>query len=792
MSAERKAGMRVRAGAAWHALTRIGRARRSVRGQLMLVVLLTSTVALLVAGTALLLTDLRENRRTWANDLVTEAGILALASAPALSFDDRRTATRNLAALQARASIHAAALYTSDGRLYATYVRPGEAPAPAQQPALRTGVHIDGERLEVLRPIVQSGETLGAIYLLAHYDVNERVKAYARILATVLLASLFVALVASRRLQRVISEPLESMARVAHDVVERRDYSLRAHKTARDEIGLVVDAFNNMLDEVDSHARALESANAALNQQITERLAAEHAARASEQLYRAIGESIDYGVWICDAAGRNIYASDSFLRLTGITQEQCSEFRWAQALHPDDREATIAAWQQCVLAGSPWYREHRILGSDGRYHEILAQGMPIRDESGAIIRWAGINLDISRLKQTEQALREADRRKDEFLATLAHELRNPLAPIRNAVQIMELATASEPQRRWGRQVIARQVRHMALLLDDLLDVSRITRGQLELKKDYVELASVIEAAVETARPLLESKQHALSVSLPASTVRLEADPLRLSQVLANLLTNAAKYTDAGGQIALTASLVDEGLVLSVKDNGIGLSPATIPGLFTMFSQVNSAIDRAEGGLGIGLALVKGLVALHRGTVEACSEGLGRGSEFIVRLPQTMVLARASGPAATPILHEQVKPIGRKILIADDNRDAAETLATVFALSGHEVTTAFSGPEALAAAARQRPHAILLDIGMPGLSGYEVARRIRLEAWGRRTILVALTGWGQEDDRQKAKAAGFDLHLTKPVDPADVSRVLLQLLASREPSAPTAISLRKDA
>ena len=377
----------------------------------------------------------------------------------------------------------------------------------------------------------------------------------------------------------------------------RRDYSLRARKVTDDELGVVVDAFNNMLDEVQSRTRALEQSNAALHE--------------SEKLYRAIGETIQYGVWVCDASGRNTYASDSFLRLTGYTQQQASDFGWLELLHPEDREATLAAWAECTRLGSVWYREHRMRGVDGQYHPILAQGVPIRNDDGEITRWVGINLDISRLKQTEQALLDADRRKDEFLATLAHELRNPLAPIRNAVRLLEIPATDEQQRRWGREVIARQVRNMALLLDDLLDVSRITRGKLELKKEYVSLRSVIEVAIETARPLIESRRHALTVTLPAEDITLEADPLRLSQVISNLLTNAAKYTDPDGRVALAAALTGTGLAISVKDSGIGLSAETIPGLFAMFSQVNTAIDRSQGGLGIGLGLVKGLVQSPR-------------------------------------------------------------------------------------------------------------------------------------------------------------------------------------
>src|SRR5688572_6668629 len=671
----------------------------------MVVILTTTAIALMAAGAALLFIDLRDNRAAWAADVGTEGAILSLAVQPALSFNDREGAERNLNALQARSTIHAAALYDASGALFAQYSRPGEVPAPSSSPAMRTGVHIDGERVEHLLPVVQGGEVLGTIYIRAHYDLSGRVSAYLSVLGGVMIVGLVAALLAAGWLQRVVTRPMESMASVARQIVEQRDYSFRATKTTDDEIGVVIDAFNNMLDEVESRSRALET---------------------SEKLYRAIGESINYGVWVTDAEGRCIYASESFLKLLGMTMAQAADDGWGSVLHPDDIEDTMAAWKECARTGNNWYREHRMLGVDGRYHAILAQGVAIRDAEGRVQRWAGINLDISRLKNTERALLEADRRKDEFLATLAHELRNPLAPIRNAVRILDSDAAEEHQRKWGSEVIARQVTRMSLLLDDLLDVSRITRGMLQLRKDYVDLKSVVNVAVETARPLLDAKKHRLTVNLPSENVRLEADPLRLSQVIGNLLTNAAKYTDPGGRIELDAKLANAELVISIRDNGIGLSEEVMPGLFTMFSQVNSAIDRAEGGLGIGLALVKGLVVLHGGRVEVRSEGAGRGSEFIVHLPHQVLAPSVSMEAPAGGVVNAGAAVRGRLLVVDDNRDAAESLGIVLQFMGYEVFTAFSGPEALEVGARERPRAAIIDIGMPGMSGYEVARRMRHE------------------------------------------------------------------
>ncbi len=742
--------------------------------------LLTTAIALMVAGAAMLTHDLVESRHNWAADLATEAQILALSTAPALAFDDHDVAVRNLAALQARSAVRAAALYSPTGRLYAQYVRPGEELAPAElgiAPAEST--RITGERVEVTHRIIQHGEWLGTIYLRARYDLSNRIRAYLEIFGAVTGLSLLVAAVLSTRLQRVITSPLDSMSGVAHHIVRHRDYSLRASKSANDEMGFVVDAFNTMLGEVQSRTLELEQTNAALRSEAQTRHAAEAALRESEELYRAIGESIEYGVWVSDELGQNTYASASFLKLTGLTQAQFSA-DGLQALHPDDAKATLAAWRESVRTGGVFYHEYRVRGTDGNYHPILSQGVPIRSASGDIRGWAGINLDVSRLKHTEEALREADRRKDEFLATLAHELRNPLAPIRNAVQLLEMPTVDERRRQWGREIIARQVQRMALLLDDLLDVSRITRGRLELKKDFVDLASLVATAVETARPLIDTKGHTLEISLPTHPVELEVDPLRLSQSLSNLLTNAAKYTDSGGRITLTVALQTEELSLAVKDTGIGLSAAAIPKLFEMFSQVHSAIDRAEGGLGIGLALVKGLVELHGGTVEVTSAGLARGSTFTIHLPRAVVVnqtLRANAqPAAT------IGPVhqGRRVLIADDNQDAADSLALVLQTSGYTVTVAHSSHEALAAAMRERPDAFVLDIGLPGMTGYELARRIRQQAWGRHALLLAVTGWGQEEDKERAVAGGFDAHLTKPAD----TKVLLNLLSAFFSEHPT--------
>ena len=378
------------------------------------------------------------------------------------------------------------------------------------------------------------------------------------------------------------------------------------------------------------------------------------------------------------------------------------------------------------------------------------------------------------LRRSEEALREADQRKDEFLALLAHELRNPLAPIRYALAANRKAERTPEQRKWAEEIMERQVAHMSRLLDDLLDISRITRGTLELKKAPAELTSVLSAAIETARPLLDAKHHRLSLDFPKEAMRLDADAVRLAQVFSNLLINAAKYTDPRGEIHLSACRKGAEIVVSVRDNGIGIDAETMPRLFTMFAQADGVHDRTEGGLGVGLALVRGVVALHGGTVSAHSEGLGRGSEFAVRLPLSGVVEapQLDGVEDTP------SNAGLRVLIVDDNRDAADTCAALLELSAHHVQTAYSGRQALELAETFRPHAVLLDIGLPDFNGYTLAQRIRESSWGRHALLIAVTGWGQTEDRRRANEAGFDHHLAKPVAAEAIESALRMLSTPR--------------
>jgi PAS domain S-box-containing protein len=368
-------------------------------------------------------------------------------------------------------------------------------------------------------------------------------------------------------------------------------------------------------------------------------------------------------------------------------------------------------------------------------------------------------------------LREADRRKDEFLATLAHELRNPLAPIRNALEIMRLAGTSGAAAEQVRTMIQRQLTQMVRLVDDLLDVSRITRGKIELRKERVELAAVVASALETGRPLIEASGHELTVTIPPEPIPLDADLTRLAQAFSNLLQNAAKYTEQGGHVWLTAERHGGEVVVKVRDTGLGIPAEMLPRIFEMFIQVDRSLERSQGGLGVGLTLVKRLVEMHGGSVEARSDGAGMGSEFTVRLPVAVALPSHQPQPPKGEGEKTIAPAKRRILVVDDNKDSADSLSMMLGITGMDVRTAYDGLEAVAAAAAFNPDVVLLDIGLPKLNGYEAARRIREQPWGKDMVLVAVTGWGQEEDRRRSQEAGFNAHMVKPVDPAALQQLL---------------------
>ncbi|HWG42501.1 MAG TPA: ATP-binding protein [Gemmataceae bacterium] len=421
------------------------------------------------------------------------------------------------------------------------------------------------------------------------------------------------------------------------------------------------------------------------------------------------------------------------------------------------------------------YNEQEIVVErpDGSRRTALAHANPLHDESGKIVGAVNILVDITDRKRTEEEVREASRRKSEFLAMLAHELRNPLAPIRNGLQILRLAGNNSAAAAEARSMMERQFGQMVRLIDDLLDLSRITKGKIELRKQELDLAGAVQDAVETSRPLIEASGHQLTVTLPPGPVYVDGDRTRLAQVFANLLNNSAKYTPPGGRISLTVERHGSDVVVTVKDSGVGISAEMLPKIFDMFTQVDRSLERAQGGLGIGLSLVRGLVEMHGGRVEAHSEGHGKGSEFLVRLP--VLLSPHRNHQQHGEGHSPHCSSAYRILVVDDNKDSAISLAMMLKIMGHDTRTVHDGLAAVEAATAFRPDVMLLDLGLPKLSGYEVCRRIREQPWGEGVVLIAQTGWGQEEDKCRSKEAGFNFHMVKPIDPDALEKLLAGLL-----------------
>jgi len=518
-----------------------------------------------------------------------------------------------------------------------------------------------------------------------------------------------------------------------------------------------------------------------LNQDITEAKRNEARVREAQESMRSAQEGMQLAMtiaaaatWDWDMRADHLQWSRSHFELLGYPPPPdglAPVALWLNTVALEDTPRMQAEWNRAMAERDIFRSEHRRRRADGSTIWVSAAGRFFYDEQGEPIRFTGVLFDITERKRAEQALREADRRKDEFLATLAHELRNPLAPIRSGLAVLRMPQVEDATRQRMLGLMERQVQHVVRLVDDLLEVSRITRGKIELRREALELRSVVHASVDAAQPLLQAARHELRVTLPPHPVLVDADATRIAQVLDNLLNNAIKYTPEGGRIHIELASRDGHADLSVQDNGTGIPPEMLERVFELFTQVDRTLGRAKGGLGIGLALVRQLVHMHGGTVHAYSEGVGTGARFVVRLPLldrqdvSAAPAAASGPSAdAPRL---------RVLVVDDNRDAADSLAIVLEACGHAVCTAYGGRQALEEVPRFRPDWVLLDIGMPGIDGNEVARRLRATPEGARLKLVAVTGWGQEEDRRLTQAAGFDAHLVKPVEPA----ALLDLLSS---------------
>jgi signal transduction histidine kinase/ActR/RegA family two-component response regulator len=642
------------------------KSRSSIRRKLHALVLLTTLLAVSLSGVIFLFYDLNAYREARLADMESQLELVAFASTPALQFGDPAVAATNLELLRIRDSVRAAALFDRNGELFASYSRDEE---PVNYPPLPATdqFEIKGQSLIIYQPILQNGEVVGTAFIQADYLSLQRVLNFLAILAAVTAGALVVAFLLSNWLQAGITGPIIAIANIAREVVTFRDYSQRACKQSDDEVGMLVDDFNDMLSEIENRTNALEKSNSELEQEVAERK------RAREEVMR------------------------------------------------------------------------------------------LNEELQAKI----------------EQLNEADRHKDDFLATLAHELRNPLAPIRSGLEVLN--RSDEAGRTAIYAILERQTNQLIHLVDELMDVSRISRGKVKIQPRVVELQGVIQSAIEATRDLMQQKAHHFAVDMPQETVMIQADPVRLTQVVLNLLSNAAHYTPRGGDVFLQVKTEGDMLEICVQDNGIGMEPQMLERVFDAFVQVESPITRSrtESGLGVGLTLARALVTMHGGTIRAESGGSGRGTKFTVRMPirNAEIDQHSSEPAvpATPVVTPEQY---LRVMVVDDNQDAAMMLTMLLQLHRHQVKTLFSGQSALQAGADFVPDVMLLDLGMPGMNGIETAKAIRTQEWGQNVILVAVTGWGQEQDKRITREAGFNHHLVKPVEANDLLSLLNTILSAR--------------
>ena len=608
----------------------------TLRGQLTLASMATTFVALLLTAGVLFVYELSAYRRACVEDLHAQAALIARASAAALVFEDAEAANENLALLESRHQIRAAALYRNDAPAFAAYRAEPQQALPSTDPGGRSGSErFSLSTLEVVHPVERGGERLGAVFLRAEHDIAGRALGYLAIIGAAGAVSVLLAGLVFGRLQRVVTDPLGRISEVAQRVMARRDWNLRAAPVRNRDIAVLVDAFNGMLDEVRKATSELE-------------------------------------------------------------------------------------------------------------HETLER------------------------RQAEARLQLADRRKDEFLATLAHELRNPLAPMTNAATMLRLAEGNPQTREKAVAILERQLQHIVRLIDDLLDISRITTGKLSLQVENIDVARVLHAAIELTEPKFAERRLGFVADIPAEHPVILGDSARLLQALSNLLSNAARYTPAGGRVRLAMRVLTDRIEIDVQDTGIGIAREMQQRVFELFEQADKSLERGNAGLGIGLTLARQIVQLHGGEIGLHSEGIGHGTTFTVRLPRP---EGADEPSA--VLEPRTpRQLGRalRIVVADDNVDFAWSLSVLLESVGHEVHVVHDSIEALHAIRAYTPDLAILDIGMPRMNGYELARRLRADPVAP-IVLIALTGWGQASDREAARRAGFDHHLVKPVAPEELLLVV---------------------
>jgi PAS domain S-box-containing protein len=562
-------------------------------------------------------------------------------------------------------------------------------------------------------------------------------------------------------------EEVNRRLKLANEELASSNMSLQAEKNRE------LQQLNGVLEQANTK---LSQINDSLTLEMNVRERAESALRKSEAELRAILQNTSAVIFQIGLDNRFVHVNRMFEKTFGELEASVV----GKSIHdvfPRTTAVSVEANNKRVLEENRPIEFEETIPLNGQMHQFHTIKAPLVDDSGMLRGLVGVWTDITERKKLEDALKEADRRKDEFIAMLAHELRNPLAPILNAVQLMQIKDSLDTENKLYVSMIERQVEQLRRLVDDLMDISRITQGKFKLQHEHVKVADVVSSAVETCRPLIESRQHTISIDVTRDAVIL-GDRTRLEQIIGNLLNNAAKYTDHRGRISITGELIRDRagvpreVELRITDTGVGIDPAMIPRLFALFSQIDSTLDRSSGGLGVGLALVLRLVTMHGGSVAAHSEGKGKGSTFTVRLPlaaQNAELAQTAPQKGNN--NDRAVARGKRILVADDNVDSATSLAMILRKNGNEVKIAHNGVECLELAERFRPEFILLDIGMPKMNGYEAARKIREKDWGRDVVLIAVTGWGQDDVRQRVQESGFNAHLVKPIEIATLRKYM---------------------
>jgi PAS domain S-box-containing protein len=738
--------------------------RLPIHRKLVASALLITAVALVIATLGLSAFDLWRFREAAAEDAGALARVIAENTAAAVMFNQADAAEDVLQSVRVRNVVTRACIFLPNGQLFASYTAI-MAGCPATVPSADGWNGIYGAAV-----ITRNGRTYGAVYVERNL-ANLQQRLLLTGLASVLMFGLaaVAAYVLAQRVNVAISRPIGDLANFARRFGDTPDVDLPPIHTAPDELGQLVTAFGEMVTRVQTANDELRRSNDALRIEKTERDAALVRQRESERRFKTLADGSPVLLWVNGQDGCE-FVNRAYLDFVGLESDlEVRGFDWSRFVHPDDRDEYVDTYMRAFRSRSSFGAEFRFRRADGEWRWMRSEATP-RLEDGVFAGYVGASVDITERRRAEDALREADQRKDAFLAILAHELRNPLAPIRTGVELLRLGGEEPGAMKRVLPVLDRQVAHMVRLIDDLLDMSRITSGKIQLQRQPTSLKDVVTGAIDANRAAIEAAGLHLTVKLPEMPCLLDVDPTRFVQVLSNVLNNATKFTDRGGQIGVSA-MVDDNLsppllTLTITDSGAGIAASTLPRVFEFFVQGDTP-GHGKSGLGIGLGLAKQLIEMHGGTIQAQSDGVGFGSSFTIRIPVItweVVRAQANDDRSN------TRPcVGRRVLVIDDNVDAADTLAALVVTLGGEAATAYNGLDGLKAAQEFRPDVVLLDIGMPKMDGYETCRRLRAQPFGQ-LYVVAVTGFGQLHDRDRALADGFDAHLTKPAD----TRVLEEL------------------